>query len=227
MVGRLVFLLLGILLIGTPAVQAMTLDGRVVTVQDGDTIVVLSAEGRRYRVRLSEIDAPESSQPYGAEARRALAGMILRQHVHVRVTGTDRWGRLLGRVSRGKVDINGAMVVRGAAWANLPYLTDQRFLLWEREARAAGRGLWALPAQQRVPPWEKRRGTANNKNAAPAPQRAGPVTPVPPAAMRCGSKRRCAEMVSCAEATFHLKQCGLTSLDRNGDGVPCETLCRR
>jgi hypothetical protein len=33
-------------------------------------------------------------------------------------------------------------------------------------------------------------------------------------------------MASCAEAEFYLGQCGVTGLDRNGDGVPCENLCR-
>jgi hypothetical protein len=34
------------------------------------------------------------------------------------------------------------------------------------------------------------------------------------------------EMVSCAEARFYLKECGLARLDGDGDGVPCESLCR-
>ncbi|KAA2211362.1 hypothetical protein F0Q34_20475 [Pseudoroseomonas oryzae] len=33
-------------------------------------------------------------------------------------------------------------------------------------------------------------------------------------------------MASCAEARFHLAQCGLTRLDDDRDGVPCERLCR-
>ncbi len=43
----------------------------------------------------------------------------------------------------------------------------------------------------------------------------------------CGFKGSCREMTSCAEATFHLRQCGVSRLDRDGDGVPCEALCRR
>jgi hypothetical protein len=45
-------------------------------------------------------------------------------------------------------------------------------------------------------------------------------------AFSCGSKRTCGQMVSCEEAEFHLNQCGLGSLDRDGDGVPCESICR-
>ncbi|MDH5229577.1 MAG: excalibur calcium-binding domain-containing protein [Gammaproteobacteria bacterium] len=32
-------------------------------------------------------------------------------------------------------------------------------------------------------------------------------------------------MKSCAEAIRYLR-CGLVDLDRDGDGVPCEALCR-
>ncbi|WP_432213691.1 excalibur calcium-binding domain-containing protein [Rodentibacter genomosp. 1] len=34
-------------------------------------------------------------------------------------------------------------------------------------------------------------------------------------------------MKSCAQAKFYLKQCGMDRLDQDGDGVPCENVCRR
>ncbi len=43
---------------------------------------------------------------------------------------------------------------------------------------------------------------------------------------RCGAKRYCSQMTSCEEAYFHYKTCGLQRLDRDRDGVPCESLCR-
>lgn len=46
-------------------------------------------------------------------------------------------------------------------------------------------------------------------------------------AWQCGAKRYCSEMTSCAEARYYLTQCGVRSLDRDGDGVPCEALCRQ
>lgn len=45
------------------------------------------------------------------------------------------------------------------------------------------------------------------------------------AAFQCGSKRVCGQMDSCDEAYFHLNQCGLGRLDRDNDGVPCESIC--
>lgn len=42
----------------------------------------------------------------------------------------------------------------------------------------------------------------------------------------CGKKKYCKQMTTCAEARFYLTQCGLTSLDRDKDGIPCESICR-
>ena len=46
-----------------------------------------------------------------------------------------------------------------------------------------------------------------------------------PADLRCAVKRKCGEMSSCEEARFYLSSCRVRSLDRDGDGVPCESLC--
>jgi len=43
--------------------------------------------------------------------------------------------------------------------------------------------------------------------------------------MTCGSKYYCKEMTSCEEAQYYLNQCGLTRLDGDGDGIPCESIC--
>ena len=51
-------------------------------------------------------------------------------------------------------------------------------------------------------------------------------SPPPPPSFTCGGKQYCGEMTSCAEARFHLTQCGLTRLDGDGDGTPCESICR-
>lgn len=38
-------------------------------------------------------------------------------------------------------------------------------------------------------------------------------------------KKYCKAMVSCDEAYYKLKICDDNSLDRDGDGVPCESVC--
>ncbi|MDY2946362.1 excalibur calcium-binding domain-containing protein [Mannheimia varigena] len=42
---------------------------------------------------------------------------------------------------------------------------------------------------------------------------------------QCEGKRTCSQMGSCEEARFYLTQCGLQSLDRDNDGIPCESIC--
>ena len=42
----------------------------------------------------------------------------------------------------------------------------------------------------------------------------------------CNSKMTCSAMNSCEEASFYLNSCGISRLDSDGDGVPCESLCR-
>jgi len=66
-----------------------------------------------------------------------------------------------------------------------------------------------------VDSWEWRHGGRQPAQAAPAER----------AAAACGSKRYCREMVSCEEARHYLSACGLTRLDGDGDGVPCDALC--
>jgi hypothetical protein len=42
----------------------------------------------------------------------------------------------------------------------------------------------------------------------------------------CGTKTLCRQMLTCEEAMHYLNDCGLTRLDRDGDGMPCESICR-
>ena len=41
----------------------------------------------------------------------------------------------------------------------------------------------------------------------------------------CQTKKTCSSISSCDEAYFYLGSCGFSNLDKNKDGVPCETLC--
>jgi endonuclease YncB( thermonuclease family) len=145
-----------LLLTATPA-WAEELRGRVVAIHDGDTLTILTAERRQVRVRLAEIDAPESRQPYGSRARQALAAMFIRQNVRVVVVDTDRYGRTVGRVYAGPLDVNRELVRQGAAWVYRPHLHDRTLLVVEAEARTARRGLWSLPERDQMPPWVWRR----------------------------------------------------------------------
>jgi len=68
------------------------------------------------------------------------------------VVGADRYGRTVGRVYVGNVDVNAEMIRQGAAWVYRQYLKDQSLLALEQQAKAAKRGLWGLPETDRCPP---------------------------------------------------------------------------
>jgi micrococcal nuclease len=66
---------------------------------------------------------------------------------------------MIGIVYRGDLNVNLELVKRGHAWAYRRYMrkADSALCINEAAARTARRGLWALPAEQRVTPWEWRR----------------------------------------------------------------------
>lgn len=219
-------LALFVLLLLTAPLLATELTGKVVGVSDGDTLTLLVPDGasfKQVKVRLGEIDTPESRQPYGERAKQTLSDLAYNKQARVVVQDTDRYGRTVGRAYVGNLDVNAELVKRGAAWAYRQYLKDQSLLALEAEAKAAKRGLWALPEAQRMPPWEWRHGGAAKATTA-------PVSSVPAATasggFTCAGKRYCREMTSCEEAKFYLTTCGIRSLDGNKDSVPCEKLCR-
>jgi hypothetical protein len=93
-VGGLLGVWLLLAVIGMPA-MAETLTGRVVGVQDGDTLTLLV--GRQpVKVRLAGIDAPELAQPYGQKAKQALSDRAYGKEARVESAGPDRYGRTLG-----------------------------------------------------------------------------------------------------------------------------------
>jgi endonuclease YncB( thermonuclease family) len=203
--------------------------GRVISVADGDTITVLNDSNEQIRIRLANIDAPEDGQPWGRRSRQLLSELVAGQTVEIIERDTDRYGRIVADIYLGDTYINGQMVILGGAWAFRQHLNDQRLVGWEETARNSHTGLWAMPPGQIVAPWDYR--ATRRAQAAGITTGDGPTTSTPQRApagsVQCGSKRTCGQMSSCAEARAFLSQCGLSRLDGDGDGIPCESLCRR
>ena len=142
--------------------QAADLSGRVIAIADGDTFTLLTAVKQQVKIRLAEIDAPESGQPYGSKSKQALSGLIFGKDIRVVVQTTDRYGRTVGRPYVDDVDICAEMVRIGAAWAYREYLRDKGLLTLESQARTDKRGLWGTSEAQAMPPWEWRRSGGQN-----------------------------------------------------------------
>lgn len=154
--GALLFLLVFAL---AQTALAQTYTGQVIRVSDGDTLNI-RYQGGILRVRLAEIDAPEighgrqkPGQTDGQPARAALAALVAGQTVRVEQTGTS-YKRVVGRVYVGDRDINALLVQQGWAWVEPRYARDPRLYVWQRQARSAGRGIWANPYV--VAPWQWR-----------------------------------------------------------------------
>ena len=137
-----------------PALAA-DLEGRVVAIVDGDTLDLLTAEQRTVRVRLAEIDAPEHRQAFGTRAREALSDLAFGKAARAELVDRDRWGRAVGRVYVGDLEVNADLVRQGFAWVFRKYRHRPALLELEADAKANRRGLWADVAP--VPPWEWRR----------------------------------------------------------------------
>lgn len=197
-----------------------TLEGLVVSVHDGDTVTLLVSGNNQVKIRLAQIDAPESAQAFGQKSRQALAGMVFNKNVKIEKETVDKYGRTVGTIFVGAIDVNREQIKQGMAWAYRQYLHDQSLLQEEEKAKESKIGLWSDPNP--IPPWEYRHsGKERKSHNRPNDLVAAKVN----SDSKCGTKRYCKEMTSCNEAKFYLNQCGLTRLDGDGDGIPCEKLC--
>jgi len=146
-------LLVGLLLLAH-SVGAEELAGRVVSIQDGDTLTVLVSQ-KQIKVRLTDIDAPERKQPFSTRSTKSLADLCAGKDARIAEQGKDRYGRTLGRVFCTSVDANAEQVRRGMAWVSERYAPrGSPLYAVQAEARAAKRGLWQ--DSKPVSPWEWR-----------------------------------------------------------------------
>jgi endonuclease YncB( thermonuclease family) len=137
------------------------LAGRVVKVTDGDTVQVLTTEGRTVVLRINGIDAPEMGQDAGLLAKQTLSEMVMGHFVNIDVAKADRYGRLIAVVRSGNTDVGLRQIGAGAAWYYRQYEKDvpsdlrHIYAGAEAVAKESRRGLWA--AKSPVPPWVFRR----------------------------------------------------------------------
>ncbi|HGJ5868561.1 thermonuclease family protein, partial [Arsenophonus nasoniae] len=137
--------------------------GRVVNVIDGDTVFVLT-EGKRVKVRLIGIDAPELGQPFGRRSKQNLLHLSAKKQAEVMTEKQDRFGRWLGTLIIAGKNINAEQVKSGLAWAYRCHgrATDFRFLALEKKARQANIGLWS--SKSPIEPWMWRKQKSDKKS---------------------------------------------------------------
>lgn len=204
------------------------MEARVVAVRDGDTLEIRRS-GRTYSLDVAEIDCPELEQPFGREARQAATDMAAGATIRIGLQGMPGGGRLVGsvRLPDGR-DLAGELLRRGLAWwtggsggggsATLKAL--------ERQARAAGRGLWSRP--EPVPPWIWR-GEARSK-PMPLERAVPPAVPdeSPGSSRRPAPSRGCIPRSRCCRVCSKGKACGNSCISarytcHQGRGCACNS----
>ncbi len=93
------------------------LSGKVISVIDGNTIEILTVDGDKLLIKLSDVDSPELSQEFGKEALAYTTKFCLNKIVEINVVGKDRKGTRLGivRLRNGK-QLNTSLLKSGLAW---------------------------------------------------------------------------------------------------------------
>ena len=117
---------------------------------DGDTVIIKDAS-KVYKLRITDIDAPERTQTYGLKSRRALMKFCKNAKLQVQLLDMDKYGRKLGKLECNNQDASFYMVKNGHAWFYQQYSSDSALELAELEARNHKRGLWKT--QHPTPPW--------------------------------------------------------------------------
>ncbi len=142
---------------------ADTIEGTVVRVTDGDTVVLKpdTKGDKPIKLRLHGMDAPERCQPGGDESREALSARVLNKHVQATTHAIDDYKRSVATVQLNGEDIGAWMVLQGRAWTHGFKHAPAPYAKQELEARAAKRGLFADPTSQEPRQFRKQHGPCN------------------------------------------------------------------
>lgn len=134
--------------------------GKVTSVYDGDTIIIVTENNEKVKIRFYGIDCPEvkPKQEFGIEARNYLNSLIYGKEVQVNIKDKDQYGRVVGEVYLKDKNINIEMLKKGYAWHYERYAKNRYdYKEAQKFAISNKKGLWS---SNPIPPWEFRR---NNK----------------------------------------------------------------
>ncbi len=141
------------LLLITSTAQAIAAEpyrATVIQVWDGDSIVVSTMAGPQ-QIRIFGIDAPEKDQPFGAQAKRYLEGLLKNQQVVIEPLEQDSYQRTIANVTQQQRSVADQLVEQGFAWAYRRYNPPNALIEKEARAKRERRGLWQN--SQPTPPW--------------------------------------------------------------------------
>ncbi len=225
---------------------------RVVHVTAGNVFTCVRADRQPILVQLSGIQVPGSDHPLSTAAKEALQSLIIGQNIRLVAASIDQddpYKRTLATVyNKDQINVNQNLISEGYAAVDVGQQGDALHVSLQQVAKAKRLGLWGPQHLAATKKWQNSHGVKPEavqvkasvyRLAAPvasavvlaAPNKPKRVSqkqaeaPKKGVGFSCGSKKTCGQMNSCAEARFYLNQCGLRRLDRDNDGIPCESIC--
>jgi endonuclease YncB( thermonuclease family) len=130
---------------------------KVTYVYDGDTVNLRPLDSNdpqdEFKLRLTNIDAPERNQNYGLKSRRALIKLCQGKNIIAtkQILGTDKYQRSLGRLQCNQVDANYYQAEHGFAWHYAQYSNDDAIDKAAKNAHRLTLGLWG--DENPIAPW--------------------------------------------------------------------------
>ncbi len=97
-------------------------------------LFVLTKDNKQIKIRLEGIDCPESNQDFGNRAKQAVSELCFGKEVEIVKSGVDRYGRTLGYVIVGKLNVNKELLKQGLAWHYKYYNKDEELAKLEHTA---------------------------------------------------------------------------------------------
>ena len=138
------------------------LTGKVVSITDGDSFVLLTDSLTQVKIRLHGVDCPEKNQAFGQKAKEFTSDFIFGKRVQVKVTDIDRYKRTVGIVVlQSGENLNEALLENGFAWHYKQYDKSKTYSQLEKSAQIAKKGLWV--DKNPVAPWDFRKNQKNPK----------------------------------------------------------------
>ena len=135
----LICLFLSLLVIGQ-------VQGTIVKVKDGDTIVLLNDKNEMITIRLAGVDCPEKNQDFGTSAKTFTSDRVFGKVVLFKRISTDMYGRQIGWVYYDKdINLSEELLKAGLAWHYLKYDKNKYLAELEKTAKLNKMGIWSKP----------------------------------------------------------------------------------
>ena len=137
------------------SITVFSQSGKVVKIKDGDTIVVLDSLNAQTTIRLAEVDCPESSQPFGKNAKVFTTGQVAMKIVTYKILTIDRYGRTVAKVFYKGKYLSEEIIKNGFGWHYKKYSNSKKLAALEELAHENKKGLWM--DNRAIAPWDWRK----------------------------------------------------------------------